>query len=207
MRATAFDGFTRELGATSTRRGILRFVVGLPVLSAGLILTGHDDGVAKRKRKKKRPRPTSPPPSPAPATPDPCAEQQNNTSCNGDGRCSGGTCVTCQPEGTPCASYDGCCSLSCDFLVGGGTCSPCRGQGCSADFPCCGGLACVNSYCDGCRDRAVVCSNSSQCCFSDCADGVCLSTRGGTCARDVDCRACYHQGACANACVNGRCTV
>jgi hypothetical protein len=113
----------------------------------------------------------------------------------------------CQREGVTCTSFEPCCSGTCDSLVKGGTCAPCRGRTCSASRPCCGGLDCTGGYCDGCRDRATSCTSSSQCCFSDCTSGACLSAQGGRCARDVDCRACYLSQTCTNACVNGTCTV
>jgi hypothetical protein len=119
--------------------------------------------------------------------------------------CKKGAC-RCGREGTRCTSYETCCSRTCDFLVGGGTCAPCRGRGCDADRPCCGGLACINGYCDGCRDRGTSCSSNSQCCFSDCVSGACLSAAGGRCARDADCRACYLNHDCDGACVDGVCT-
>lgn len=113
----------------------------------------------------------------------------------------------CKPEGETCTSAEPCCSGTCDFLVKGGTCAPCRGRTCGADRPCCGGLDCTGGYCGGCRDRATSCTSSSQCCFSDCTSGACLSAQGGPCARDVDCRACYLGHNCTNACVNRVCTV
>jgi hypothetical protein len=113
----------------------------------------------------------------------------------------------CKRDGASCTSGQGCCSGTCDFLVKGGTCAPCSGRTCSADRPCCGGLACTGGYCDGCRDRATSCTSSSQCCFSDCTGNACLSAQGGRCSRDVDCRACYLNQNCTNACVNGTCRV
>jgi hypothetical protein len=113
----------------------------------------------------------------------------------------------CAAQGKTCASAETCCSGTCDFLVGGGTCAPCRGRTCNAERPCCGGLACRDGYCDGCRDRATSCTASDQCCFSDCVSGACLSALGGKCARDVDCRSCYLNKNCTNACVNGTCAV
>ena len=112
----------------------------------------------------------------------------------------------CKKKGTSCASGEKCCSGTCDFLVKGGTCAPCKGRSCDATRPCCGGQVCTNGYCGGCRDRAVSCTSSSQCCFSDCTSGACLSAQGGRCARDVDCRACYLGQNCDGACVNGSCT-
>jgi hypothetical protein len=83
----------------------------------------------------------------------------------------------------------------------------CRGRQCGAGRPCCGGLECREGYCDGCRDRATSCTINTQCCFSNCENGACLSKVGGPCERDVDCRSCYLGGNCANACVNGTCAV
>jgi len=134
-----------------------------------------------------------------------CKARANGTVC-GDGRvCRHGVC-RCGPEGTPCASYESCCSMTCDSLVGGGTCAPCQGRTCSASRPCCGGLPCSNGYCGGCRDRATSCTDDTQCCFSDCKNGACLSLAGGRCARDVDCRICYLNRECEGACINGACT-
>jgi hypothetical protein len=113
----------------------------------------------------------------------------------------------CKREGATCTSADPCCSGTCDFLVKGGTCAPCKGRSCDATRPCCGGQDCTNGYCGGCRDRAVSCTNSTQCCFSDCTSGACLSAQGGRCSRDVDCRACYLGHNCDGACVNGSCAL
>jgi hypothetical protein len=113
----------------------------------------------------------------------------------------------CKSQGTSCATGESCCSGTCDFLVKGGTCAPCKGRSCDATRPCCGGQVCTNGYCGGCRDRAVSCTSSSQCCFSDCISGACLSAQGGRCARDVDCRACYLGHNCNGACVNGSCAI
>ncbi len=112
----------------------------------------------------------------------------------------------CQRKGAACESAEVCCSGTCDFLVRNGSCAPCRGRSCSAERTCCGGLDCRGGFCDGCRDRAVSCAADAQCCFSDCTSGACLSAPGGRCARDVDCRACYLNGNCTNACVNGACS-
>lgn len=122
---------------------------------------------------------------------------------------AGGIC--CRPGGAACtttgADFMSCCSKTCDSLVGGGTCAPCRGRSCSGATPCCGGETCTGGHCGGCRDRATSCSSAAQCCFSDCTSGACLSAVGGPCARDVDCRECYINSTCSNACVGGVCTV
>ena len=118
-----------------------------------------------------------------------------------------GTC--CTPEGGACtsASFLACCSKTCDSLINGGSCASCRGRTCSATNPCCGGETCTGGYCGGCRDRATSCSSSSQCCRSDCVSGACLSALGGRCTYDVDCRKCYLNHLCTNACVGGVCQV
>jgi hypothetical protein len=113
----------------------------------------------------------------------------------------------CKKKGTSCASGKSCCSGTCDFLVKGGTCAPCKGRSCDATRSCCGGQDCTNGYCGGCRDRAVSCTADTDCCFSNCTSGACLSAQGGQCARDVDCRACYLGQNCDGACVNGSCTI
>jgi hypothetical protein len=115
----------------------------------------------------------------------------------------------CKSEGTSCTSttFETCCSGTCDSLVKGGTCAPCKGRSCDATRPCCGGQDCTNGYCGGCRDRATSCTVDSQCCFSNCTSGACLSAQGGRCARDVDCRTCYLGHNCQGACVNGTCTI
>jgi hypothetical protein len=113
----------------------------------------------------------------------------------------------CEPEGASCTTGESCCSGTCDFLVSGGTCAPCQGRSCSATQPCCGGQNCANGYCGGCRDRAVACSANTDCCYSNCTGGACLSAQGGPCARNVDCRACYLGQNCNGACVNGSCAV
>jgi hypothetical protein len=113
----------------------------------------------------------------------------------------------CDPRGTSCTSAETCCSGTCDFLVKGGTCAPCAGRSCDASRPCCGGQVCTNGYCGGCRDRATSCTANTDCCFSDCTSGACLSAQGGRCARDVDCRTCYLGHSCTGACVNGHCAI
>jgi hypothetical protein len=212
----------------ATRRASLGFLTAVGLLAVG---ASRDDAVAKqgrkrrrRKRKQRRPEPGQ---QPAPNGPEPGQEpapEQPGTQCQALGVtcvpsqpsscCVGLACdqtaagmVCCQPEATPCASADGCCSGTCDFLVGGGTCAPCRGRTCSATKPCCNGLTCSNGYCGGCRDRATSCSSNTDCCFSECTSGACLSAAGGRCARDVDCKSCYLGHNCTNACVNGVCAV
>lgn len=134
-----------------------------------------------------------------------CAPCTASAQCPGGQACDlGGIC--CQPEGAACTDFKPCCSQTCDSLVNGGTCAPCRGRTCSATRPCCGGETCTGGYCGGCRDRATSCMTSSQCCFSDCVSGACLSAMGGRCARDVDCRKCYLNHQCTGACVGGVCT-
>jgi hypothetical protein len=115
----------------------------------------------------------------------------------------------CKPEGETCTATSGdtCCSEVCDTLINGGTCAPCQGRTCSASQPCCGRLDCIGGFCGGCHDRATSCANANDCCFSDCTSNACLSAQGGRCARDVDCRACYLNRNCTNACVNNVCTV
>lgn len=208
MDTRHFDMVVRSLapGATSSRRGWLIRLSGLAALLP--LAPGHEAADARRKkrrrkRKKQPSRSCQPNCSGGPCTNDGCG---GVCPCSGAGICSEtGSC--CDPEGTSCTTYTGCCSQTCDSLVGGGTCAPCRGRTCNATRPCCGGLTCTNGYCDGCRDRATSCTSSSQCCFSDCVSGACLSTMGGRCARDVDCRACYLSHNCTNACVAGRCAV
>lgn len=134
-----------------------------------------------------------------------CAACTSNPQCPRSQDCHVPLGVCCDPEGTPCTSYTTCCSRQCDFLVGGGTCSSCKGHYCDQDNPCCGGESCTNSRCGGCLDRAIVCTASFQCCFSDCHGGACLSNSGGRCVHDADCRACYSGGQCTNTCVNGVC--
>lgn len=123
--------------------------------------------------------------------------------CDPGSPCRGTVC--CLPEGTPCTGADLCCSGTCDFLVGGGTCAPCLGRSCSDAEPCCGGQSCLGSYCGGCHDRATSCTSNDQCCFSECVSGACLSDQGGRCSRNVDCRECYLNGNCTNACLLGLC--
>jgi hypothetical protein len=53
MKAMAFDGITRELGAVSTRRGFVSMLGGAAALSAGLTLSAHGDGLAKGKNRGK----------------------------------------------------------------------------------------------------------------------------------------------------------
>ena len=210
----------------ASRRASLGLLVGLGL---GVLGLNAEDASAKKRNKKRsnkkrrQPKPDlgqnpSPTPGqdPGPVPPTEqcrdlgaiCVANQPGSCCSGLAcdHSSAGT-VCCKPEGTTCTSGTGCCSGSCDFLVHGGTCSPCRGRSCSATQPCCGGATCTNGFCGGCRDRAVSCTSSSQGCFSDCTSGACLSALGGRCSRDVDCKSCYLNQNCTNACVNGVCAL
>ena len=109
-------------------------------------------------------------------------------------------------EGTPCTGFETCCSGSCDFLVGGGTCSSCNGGFCNSAADCCPGTPCNANRCGGCLARATTCTvNGTPCCNSACTNGVCLSTVGGICKHDADCRACYLNGQCTGTCSGGIC--
>jgi hypothetical protein len=202
MDASHFEGFVRSLRSSSRREWLAGFIAlaSALVVDGGVVAAKHKrHHHKKRKHKKPSCRPDC---AGGPCTDDGCG---GLCPCDAPGVCPspGGQC--CNPEGTPCTSFEACCSQTCDSLVGGGTCAPCAGRTCTADRPCCGGLDCINGYCDGCRDRATSCTSSDQCCFSDCKSGACLSTAGGRCVRDVDCRACYLSHNCTNACVDGAC--
>jgi hypothetical protein len=210
------------------RRDLLRAMASMGI---GLGILGSADLAAAKKRRKKKTKCKGCTPCQT-CQKGKCRSKPDETPCS-SGACQGGACRVlcpadqcdascactppaicdppgqpcCDPEGTPCTVAAGCCSGTCDSLIGGGTCAPCRGRTCSADTPCCGGYDCITGSCDGCRDRAVSCTTSTQCCFSDCVSGACLSAAGGRCSRDADCRACYLGHNCTNACVNGSCAV
>jgi len=214
-----FDHLAKALASNATRRA------SLGLFAAGLLgLTSiAEDAVARKRnkkrkhRKKKRKQRGGQSGDQAPSEQCQmigvtCVPGQSPQCCAGlqcDQPVENGVAGTfcCEPEGTSCTSAESCCSGTCDFLVGGGTCAPCRGRSCSATQPCCGGQTCSNGYCGGCRDRAVSCTANTDCCFSDCTSGACLSALGGRCARDVDCRACYLGHNCNGACVNGSCAI
>ena len=216
----SFDGLAKALASHATRRA------SLGLFAAGLIgLTSISEDATARKRNKKRknrkkrrkqgggqPGGQAPGGDVCQAVGVTCVPGQSPQCCSGlqcDQTVENGIAGTfcCEPEGTSCTNGESCCSGSCDFLVRGGTCSPCQGRSCSATQPCCGGQTCSNGYCGGCRDRAVSCNANTDCCFSDCTSGACLSALGGRCSRDVDCRACYLNQNCNGACVNGSCAV
>ena len=128
--------------------------------------------------------------------------------------------LACRKQGNqPCRDNADCCSNRCEHSSGQGRCRPCLGLPCNSDAVCCDRDFCrrtpgpgpTTRFCGGCRGRAQVCSADAQCCFGDCTPdrpdrSVCLSNRGGPCANDRDCRACFDGGACDGACVGGRCT-
>lgn len=176
-----FDHLAKALASPATRRASL----GLFAASLlGLTSIVEDTTAKKRKHRKKRHKKHGG----QPGGQAPGQEQ-------------------CHLEGISCTTAESCCSGSCDFLVKGGTCAPCRGRSCDASRPCCGGQVCTNGYCGGCRDRATSCNANTDCCFSNCTSGACLSAQGGRCARDVDCRTCYLGHNCNGACVNGTCAI
>ncbi len=214
MDAERFDALARSLFVSPSRRSLLGAVVG-----GALATVGMDRAEAKKSRKKKKCKNCG---ECQQCTKRKCVAKPDGTACSGGSICQGGICASgctctapaicggpdgecCDPEGTPCTSFAGCCSGECDFLVGGGTCGSCRGLFCNAQYRCCAGVPCINNRCDGCLDRAIVCTRSDQCCFSECNDGVCLSAEGRRCVNDADCRACYLDGLCENACVDGTC--
>jgi hypothetical protein len=117
--------------------------------------------------------------------------------------------TTCGPlDNAPCSNYEECCSADCRA----GRCWPCQGLPCDGQHTCCGGLSCQavpagGSYCGGCVGRTETCAVNSDCCFSDCVQGQCLSRIGGRCAADADCAACLDDHDCERACMDGRCRV
>ena len=201
MDADQFDTLTARLSAQFTRRRSLGLLGALGV--AGAVTA---DGVSARKKGKRRKKKCS-----AAAQATLCANACGpQTLCGKPVDCGACPChaengVCCDIEGTPCTSPSTCCSRQCDFLVGGGTCSSCKGHYCDQNFPCCGGEACTNSRCGGCLDRAIVCTSNTQCCFSNCDGGACLSDVGGRCKHDADCRTCYSDGQCRATCQDGVC--
>jgi len=217
MDGSRFDSLTRTLCIAGSRR---RALAGLLVGGLSVFGSRAEGAVAKKKkpcppckkRKKGRCKGKKPDGAACPGGTcqggvclPPCTGQPDYMPCNGNGRCRNEACIACQSEGVTCTSYESCCSLACDFAVGGGTCGPCRGRSCSVKQPCCGGLACIDEFCGGCHDRGGFCTDPSQCCFSDCTNGLCFSAKGGRCSRDADCEACNFGNTCPNGCVNGAC--
>src|SRR5215216_1148147 len=124
------------------------------------------------------------------------------------------------PDNAVCERNEDCCLHECQVSGGVGHCQPCLGELCEGsgyDFQCCGGLTCqvapqpnLGYYCGGCVGLDWYCTNDADCCFSDCTGsrfGTCVSLAGGRCASNLDCRACYIEDNCTNACVDGRCRV
>src|SRR3954447_23158004 len=50
MKATAFDGITRNLSDVSTRRSFVRLMGGAAAMGAGLVLMTHAESAAKSKQ-------------------------------------------------------------------------------------------------------------------------------------------------------------
>jgi hypothetical protein len=128
------------------------------------------------------------------------------------------------PDDALCERDEECCATaagSCEVRGGVGRCQPCRGRGCGGpayDFQCCGGLTCEavhpdrTYHCGGCVGRWGYCDNDGDCCVTECTGGggdikECLSSAGGPCVANDDCRTCFRGGNCVNACVDGRCRV
>ena len=211
-----FDHLAKALASHATRRASLGLVaaglLGLTSITEDAAAGKRNKKRKQRKRKRKQRGGQAPIDEQCQVVGVTCVPGQSPRCCDGlqcDQTVANNVAGTfcCEPEGTTCTSGESCCSGSCDFLVGGGTCSPCRGRSCNATQPCCGGQICTNGYCGGCRDRAVACSADTDCCYSNCTSGACLSAQNGPCARDVDCRACYLGQNCNGACVNGSCAV
>jgi hypothetical protein len=141
-------------------------------------------------------------------------------------KCTGPYARTCAPRepfrcGLPedrlCAGEQECCQGACIEYGGARRCRPCLGASCLDDVDCCGNLRCNQSpgpaefakFCGGCRGRRETCSVNEQCCSSACTPdtqgSTCLSSGGGRCQSDFDCRDCFVNGNCEGACTGGRC--
>jgi hypothetical protein len=216
MDDRSFDSLILSLTTTGVPRrltltGLLGAALGLGLgARAGLDADAKKHG-HKHKHRPKCKRKKKCKPHPPDCTPDCSGQTCGDDGCGGicacadPSVCDNGDDQCCDPEGVACTHFSTCCSKACDTLVGGGTCASCRGWYCDANYRCCGDYDCVNNRCDGCYQRAIVCTSSEQCCFSECTEGACLSGRGGRCDNDADCEACYLHDNCANACVNGSC--
>ena len=68
METTTFDGITRSLSSTLTRRSALRslFAGALTVVAGGAVLPSEETSAKKRKKKGDKLAPPPPPPPPAP---------------------------------------------------------------------------------------------------------------------------------------------
>jgi hypothetical protein len=146
----------------------------------------------------------------------------------GECRCAAHFRVSCFPLETDrcgragdqiCNREDECCGGNCVLYGGRRRCRPCLGVPCTEDRQCCQRLSCLLSsgpndlarFCGGCRGRRQTCTANGQCCSSDCTPdspgSTCLSNRGGRCDSRYDCRECFLNGNCLDACVDGRCRV
>lgn len=153
--------------------------------------------------------------------------------CGRGQRCSRGRCkcapgfpTACLPgdvfrcgiaEDRPCAGPEECCGGHCLFYGGEDRCRPCLGAFCRDHADCCGGVSCLESpgppaagrFCGGCRGRREPCISGEQCCSTECTPdrlgSTCLSSGGGRCRSDLDCRDCFVNGNCDGACAGGRC--
>ena len=143
METTTFDGITRNLGSSLTRRSALRglFAGAAAVVAGGALQRAEDASAKRRKKKGKKKRdkstplpPPPPPPSPPPPPPNSCAGKNwcvdRSHTCGpqgGYGRClvdpyGGNICAEILFQVASCTECEApnCINCRCALAAGGG---------------------------------------------------------------------------------------
>lgn len=166
MDSSRFDRLTRELAATTSRRGMMKLIAGATVA------LGVTTIVAPSSRAQ--------PSAGCVGAGESCDTDEaccGRLTCGDAGTC-GGPSAGCGEPGYSCATNDECCQgFYCNdygICAGAAECAE-AGGGCDADEICCGSLICDGGYCgpsSECTPISQICADSAECC----ADLLCINS-------------------------------
>lgn len=129
MDATRFDRFVKSCAAVGDRRGLLRRLAGLPLLSSLVVVVLKDEGTTAKKKKKKKKK---------------CAKAGQTTSKKRKKCCAG----LAKDAASICAMPSSCMPATCTPAVCGSTPDGCGGTlSCGG---CAGNTLCVGGACQPC---------------------------------------------------------
>jgi hypothetical protein len=184
-----FDSLVKSLARGSSRRSVLKGLLGLGATSAGVTLLESETNAARR-----------PTPTPKPLT---CPGNQHwngwecvctsgqkcgPTCCLVGTECCDGACCFGHCYGEElCCSYDNWCEATNECCPSGAVCTPCgcidpekgtccTNEDCPAEYECCGGECCVSGFCAG----------GEMCCATGVCGDQCMSSPENECCNGVE---------------------
>lgn len=195
MDANRFDKLTRQLASGSSRRSVLKGLLGIG--GAAAVSTVSVEHSSARRRGGSN-TPTTPPPEPTttPAPPVCNGTQCGLDCCEFDEQCCDGECC---PSGFTCVGEEFCCPS--ELACGADCCDAeselcCDGQ-CIPIGTCCDSIDCdgTTTCCAngaGCGiadfDEVNQCTSNEECCSGICQSRMCVPTIAGTCSPgEYDC--------------------